>query len=323
MVNPKSYQTICVVNMYFGKLPNYFKLWLNSCKYNETIDFLIFTDDRNLYEYPKNVKVIYTTFNDIKQHIQKYFDFKISLKYTYKLCDYKPIIGYIFQEYLNGYDFWGNCDFDTIFGDLRKFLDEDILKNNDKIYVAGHFTLYKNEKRINENFKEMINKDTNKLLYQEVFTDNSSHYFDEWSGIINLYDGNKYKLYQNKDAIADISIKYNNLIVTNRENDGNYIFKWCKENKQSKLYGIYIKNNKIERQEFMYIHLQKRYMEVYVNNETSFLIVPNKFIEIHGDDEEKNAKIYSKKMLIYKKEYIQLRIKRILQKIFRKGKKTI
>ena len=58
---------ICLIILYFGKLPNYFDLWLNSCKYNSSIDFLIFTDDRTEYDYPKNVRVIYTSFEKIKE----------------------------------------------------------------------------------------------------------------------------------------------------------------------------------------------------------------------------------------------------------------
>ena len=30
---------ICVVGIYFGRFPEYFPLWLNSCGYNKTIDF--------------------------------------------------------------------------------------------------------------------------------------------------------------------------------------------------------------------------------------------------------------------------------------------
>ena len=41
----------------------------------------------------------------------------------YKLCDYKPVYGLIFDEDLQDYDFWGHCDVDLIFGDIRKFIN--------------------------------------------------------------------------------------------------------------------------------------------------------------------------------------------------------
>lgn len=112
--------SICLVVLYFGKLPNYFELWLESCKYNETINFLLFTDDKTEYDYPDNVTVIYTSFENIKSQIQSKFDFKISLERPYKLCDYRPAYGYIFNEYLKEYDFWGHCDLDVIFRKSKK-----------------------------------------------------------------------------------------------------------------------------------------------------------------------------------------------------------
>lgn len=125
--------SICLVILYFGKLPNYFEFWLSSCKYNKTINFLLFTDDKTKYDYPDNVNVKYTSFEEIRKIIQSKFDFKISLDTPYKLCDYKPAYGYIFNEYLSKFNFWGHCDLDVIFGNLRKFLPEKILMNYDKI----------------------------------------------------------------------------------------------------------------------------------------------------------------------------------------------
>ena len=58
---------IAYVILYFGKFNDFFPLWLKSCKENPTIDFLIFTDDRTNYNYPKNVKVNYFTFEQIKE----------------------------------------------------------------------------------------------------------------------------------------------------------------------------------------------------------------------------------------------------------------
>lgn len=312
---------ICVINVYFGKLPNYFSLWLKSCEYNKTIDFLFFTDDRTEYNYPSNVKVIYTTFKDIKMQIQKYFEFEISLEYTYKLCDYKPAYGYVFQDYLEEYDFWGHCDLDVIFGDLRKYLSEEILEKNDKIYPRGHFTLYKNEKRINENFKELIDEESKEPLYKKIYSSNSSYYFDEWTGIIKLYDDIKYKMY-NKEVIADISIKYNNLLVSSDKKNKKYIFKWCIYQGKSKIYGLYKYKNKIEKQEFMYIHLQKRKMELQINEyKNQFYIVPNKFININKEIDKDVFEAYNNKLTMIRKEYLNIKLKRAYKKIFRKGKK--
>ena len=55
-------------------------------------------------------------------------DFEIVLNEPYDLCDFKVAYGEIFQEYLEPYDFWGFCDCDLIYGDIRHFLTEELLE---------------------------------------------------------------------------------------------------------------------------------------------------------------------------------------------------
>jgi hypothetical protein len=97
---------ICFIIPYFGKLPNNFDIFLNSCKYNKTINYLLVTDDKTYYEYPDNFRVEYMSFDHLKNKIQNKYDFKINLSKPYKLCDFKPAYGDIFNEYLSEYDFW-------------------------------------------------------------------------------------------------------------------------------------------------------------------------------------------------------------------------
>ena len=58
-------KSICYIVPYFGKLPNNFQLWLNSCSTNNTIDWIIFTNDKTYYNYPENVKVNYCEFEEV------------------------------------------------------------------------------------------------------------------------------------------------------------------------------------------------------------------------------------------------------------------
>lgn len=107
-------KTIAFILPYFGKLPNNFDLWLKSCRYNETIDFLVFTDDKTAFKYPKNVKVFYCSFQEIKVRIQENFQFKINIEKPWNLSLFKPAYGQIFKEELKDYDFWGYCDADLM-----------------------------------------------------------------------------------------------------------------------------------------------------------------------------------------------------------------
>lgn len=136
--------SIAYVVPFFGKFPKGFQFWLMSCGCNPSIDWLIFTDDHAEYDYPPNVKVTYWSFDKMRERVQQIYDFPISLDRPYKLCDFKPAYGEIFAAELQGYDFWGDCDIDLVWGDIRKFYTDEILSKYEKIGFNGHSMLFKN-----------------------------------------------------------------------------------------------------------------------------------------------------------------------------------
>ena len=69
---------------------------------------------------------------------EKKLGFHVSLDQSYKLCDFKPAYGFLFEEYLQGYQFWGHCDIDTIMGNLSKLLTDELLNQYDKLFCMGH-----------------------------------------------------------------------------------------------------------------------------------------------------------------------------------------
>lgn len=98
-------KSIVYIVLYFGKFPSIFPLWLNSCRNNPTIDWLIFTDDHSCFNYPQNVRVEYTTFENIQARFKKHFDYPVVLHKPYKLCDYRICYGAVFQDFIKNYDF--------------------------------------------------------------------------------------------------------------------------------------------------------------------------------------------------------------------------
>jgi len=163
---------------YYGKLPWYFDYFVHSCKYNQSIDFYIITDDLNYAApLPNNVKLVYKTLNELSLIASEKFGFKINITNGYKLCDFKPAYGFIFSDLLTGYDFWGHCDIDIIFGNIRDFITDDLLENYDLIsvrhdWLSGCFLLYKNNDKLNTLF--LSSKD-----YKKVFTSDRHFCFDE------------------------------------------------------------------------------------------------------------------------------------------------
>ena len=309
---------------YFGKFNNYFQLFLNSCKFNDTVEWLIFTDDKSEYSYPKNVKVHYMSFDQLKKKIANKFDFDISLENAYKLCDYRPAYGYIFDEYISNYDFWGYCDTDMIFGDIRKFFSDDVLNNNDKIGFFGHCSLIKNTEENNKLFMKDID---NEYLYKDVFKmkDNSSYYkrtFDEE----NNKSINSIFLHYNKkcnfnEYEANIYTKSSNFKLTRYNFDlGKYIIEKKSNSffafENGKIYRYQKKGNIIKKEEFLYIHMQSRPMKILLNdiNCSNYKIIPNSFENL--DYDIINIKNFKKiKIKNFNLHYFILRFNNLKKKI--------
>jgi len=178
IVKTRKNKSILLLSCYFGKLPWYFNYFVHSCEYNPTVSFLIITDDDTYTKpLPGNVKLIYKTLNDISLLATEKLGFEINIKYGYKLCDFKPAYGIIFSELLKEYDFWGHCDIDIIFGDIRNFITIGLLENYDLVsvrhdWLSGCFLLYKNNEKLNALFLQ--SKD-----YRKVFSSDTHYCFDE------------------------------------------------------------------------------------------------------------------------------------------------
>lgn len=268
---------ICIINCYFGELPPIFELWLESCRFNKTIDFLLVTDqivESNI----KNLKVINMKFQEFVELIDKKLRIKCDIKRPHKICDFKPMYGIILEDYIGEYKFWGYCDLDMIFGDLRKFITEDILEVNDKIYPLGHLSLYRNENIVNNRVFEK----NSKVSFNKILTDNRTLGFDEINGIYNIYKENNYPMYTEFE-FADITHRFKRFKLScaykQLINYKYQMFYW----EEGKVYRAYLLNNEIRKEEFVYIHFQKRNLKVInseINNMKYFLITNLGLIKI-------------------------------------------
>lgn len=180
--------SIIILIPYFGQFPSYFNLWLKSCEYNPTINWCIYSDqDMSEYLVPQNVSVKKSTLSEIKSIAQKILSFELSLENPYKLCDYKPAYGTIFSEDIKDYDFWGYGDIDLIYGDIRKFVTDDILKKYDRVFASGHLSICKNIDRVNYAYRKKID---GCFYYKDVYTSPRNWTFDEfgqnpWGGVLS------------------------------------------------------------------------------------------------------------------------------------------
>lgn len=275
---------LVIVIPYFGEFPSIFPDFLNSCKYNLDINWLIFTDNLIDFEHADNIKFINMKFEEMKKLIQSNFDFKIELIRPHKLCDFKPAYGDIFKNYIEEYDFWAHGDIDLIYGRISYFIDRLISENYDKIYCLGHFTIYKNNELINKVYK---NDHHGKSIYKEIFSTDKAYAFDEWHcplGSINhLFIEAGLKIYFNNES-ADLNSKFNGFKLSEYVfNLDNYITDQNKfgifEFNNGVLLRKYIYQNRLKEKEYLYIHFHKRLIKRKSQNFAKFIIKPNEIID--------------------------------------------
>lgn len=309
---------------YFGTLPNHFQLWLDSCEKNDRFDFWVITDDKTEYYYPQNVTVEYLSLSDLKNRIDTKLGFNTCIDSPYKLCDFKPTYGYVFSEHIKKYDFWGHCDIDLILGDLDKFLTNEILNSYKKIFFLGHMTLYKNEEKINRAFMLSANS---RIDYKKIFTSKMNYAFDEINqySINTIFEYNNYSIYK-EELYADISCMHYNMFLTSYDaSNKKYIVKKQKQIfafEDGKIYSYYLNRDKVGKKEFMYIHFQKREMQIKegVYGKGKYLILHDQFSKFQIPNKDLILSHY-KKYYIYKPYFknkykaLQFRVRRLRNRL--------
>lgn len=277
---------IVIICPYFGSLPKYFPTWLLSCKYNKTIDFILFTDQNIDYDIP-NLKVINMQFSQVQKLVKNKLGEDIELYYPYKLCDYKPMYGVLFSDYLRDYDYWGHCDLDLVFGDLQKYFNKYDIYKFKKFLDLGHLSLYKNTHDNNLSFKLGGSKCGN---WKRVVKDKKGHAFDERNGILEIYKYNRIPFFD-KRIYADISIIYKRFRCALDDINYDYqVFYWEKGH----IYRDYWVNNEKHKEEFMYIHFKQRknMMPFFdIGNVNSFYIGPEGFFEKCDESTKKEVEL--------------------------------
>ncbi len=246
---------ICVIGVYFGQFPKYIGLWQRSCEFNKEIDFLIVTDSFLPYEC-KNVKILRMSLRDFRMLAESKLDTQICLDTPFKCCDYKPLYGYIFQDYLKDYDYWGFCDFDMLFGDILNFVKKYQLQKYDKFLTLGHFSLIRNTEEVNR--LPIINIPGSTFI--QMIQSPTTIQFDELSGGVNdIFELNERKIFRHR-IFADISRLWKRIKLAERyidSEDVNYkeqLFFW----QEGKCFRAFIDDEVIKNEEYLYIHLKKR-----------------------------------------------------------------
>ncbi|WP_252274996.1 DUF6625 family protein [Pseudomonas subflava] len=162
---------------YFGRWPFWFEFFLESCRRNPSIDWLLFTDCPIPDDAPGNVQFTRIGFDEYCELVSARLGIDFRPRDPYKLCDIKPALGAVHADALAGYDFWAFGDIDVVYGDLRRYFTADRLSRKDLFAthqrrISGHLCLLRNTPR-------MINAFRRIPRWQQRYEDQAHQALDE------------------------------------------------------------------------------------------------------------------------------------------------
>ena len=196
------------------------------------------------------------------------------------MCDYKPVYGLIFEDIVQSYDFWGWCDPDIIWGDLNLLSFERNFQKYDVIGGGGAFTILKNTETLK---KYIFNQDKRlkSFSFLEASQTNHNLIFDEWGAVqirkkLGIKETSQYDWLYKKvlDIIPPLSTNTERPYPLKiRFNENPLIIEY----NEGKIWGYYysITNNTydLHKEEYAYCHLQKRKIDILINNTNNFIIL--------------------------------------------------
>ena len=145
--------SIAVLIHYFGPWPEWMNFWVETCRANPTIDWILFGDSEQPENRAANVRYVRTSFDDYRALLSDRLGSNVRVEQPYKLCDFKPTIGVVHAEVVKDYDFIGFGDLDVFYGNIRATYDDSTLRNYDVLSshsdrISGHLCLMRNREDV-------------------------------------------------------------------------------------------------------------------------------------------------------------------------------
>jgi len=151
---------IALVEVWFGKIPDYFKYHIETIGSITCADFHFFTDDKE-YDFShvkyQNFTLYYITEEDFLKRFNNISEVKIDkIHNPKKIIDFKLAYFDMFQDIVREYPYVGIYDIDTIFGDINPLLVEytkkyDFISVGDEVYhnrLSGPLLIMRNTEEL-------------------------------------------------------------------------------------------------------------------------------------------------------------------------------
>ena len=152
---------ILLIQLWLGKIPDYFWYHYETTKDICGFDFIIFTD-QDIKLNSKNYRVVKITKEDIEIKLSNILNRNIKINNNKKICDLKASFGDLFKEYVGEYNYFGCYDIDTLFGDVyNNIIDyigeyDFITIGNEDFHnrLSGPFLIIKNTEELRTLYKK-------------------------------------------------------------------------------------------------------------------------------------------------------------------------
>lgn len=146
------------------------------------------------------------TFDQLRSLARAKLPVPVRLERVRNVCDLRPAYGLVFEEYIEGYEYWAFGDEDVLYGDLDRMLAPHLDGRSDLVVPArngksGHLTLVRNRPRSNELALE-------DPAYAQVLASREHWAYDEtswrWGAEISSY----HKIMKEAEARGELTIRW-------------------------------------------------------------------------------------------------------------------
>ena len=155
--------SIIICCVWFGPWPEWIDFTLESMKANTSIDWLIVTGNTPPTAEPfSNIRFLQTDIRSYLSFVKSRLGVEPFIPEYHQVTRLKAALGHIHEDDISGYDFFGFCDLDIIFGNIRNFYTAALLSKYQMLtthsdLVAGHFTIIRNTDQLRNAFMEIPN----------------------------------------------------------------------------------------------------------------------------------------------------------------------
>lgn len=187
---------ILLIQVWIGKIPDYFWYHYETTKNIKNVDFLFYTDQKDLKIDSDKYTVKYIDKDILEEKLNSVLNSNIKILSNKKISDLKSAYGDIFYEDIKNYDFFGFYDIDTLFGDLNGWVGEHLEDNelvsfgtlNYHDRISGPLIIMRNSQKMRELYKLSLDN------FIKCFSHNEVEAWDEHAFYSIVKENIKYKL---------------------------------------------------------------------------------------------------------------------------------